>query len=322
MSGIQIGQPWDGAAFKDLHITGYREAAPEDLAALTTVVNAVRGTDWPAEQVARFYGHPAFELGRDARLVWLGTRPVGAAICYPTLHLHDRQPGNFELFVVPEARGHGLGSRLLAHLEIAARARGHRVLETTVDLHDEPGRNFLLAHGFTVVGQSAHLSRETMADLPAQDGLAGYVIRSLADEPEAAGHYRDLANRLGAYDSGYNLIDPEEMDQIAAGPDWEPSGVFVLTEPAGREVGVLRASGAGRPRGTLHEIRLDPAHRGQGLGTALVGAGLAYLAAAGTAAADLDAPGPASPPYRLAARCGFAETHRWQQVLKVLSSEF
>src|SRR4051794_1965336 len=100
MTGINIGQPWDAAGWKDLRLTGYREDAPEDLAALTTVVNAVRGTDWSAERVARFYGHSAFDLGRDARLVWLGARPVGAAICYPTLHLHDRLPGNFELFVV------------------------------------------------------------------------------------------------------------------------------------------------------------------------------------------------------------------------------
>jgi GNAT superfamily N-acetyltransferase len=319
MTGIGIGQPWDAAGWKDLRITGYREDAPEDLAALATVVNAVRGTDWPADRVARFYGHPAFELGRDARLVWLGERPVGAAICYPTLHLHDRQPGNFELFVVPEARGHGLGSRLLAHLEAAARGRGHRVLETTVDSHDAPGQRFLLAQGFRVVGQSAHLARATMADLPAEDLPAGYGLRSLADDPEAADHYRDLANRLGAYDSGYTLIDPEEMAQTAAGPDWEPGGVFVLTDPAGREVGVLRVQGAGQPRGTLAEIRLDPAHRGQGLGTALVGAGLRYLAAAGTTAADLEAPGPDSPPYRLAVRCGFAETHRWQQLLKMLN---
>src|SRR4051794_18870581 len=116
MGGIAVGRPWAGGEFKDLRVEPYQADAAH-LDALTAVVNATRGTAWPVAQVARFYGHPAFELERDARLVWLDATPVAAAICYPTIHLHDRAPGNFEIFVVPAARGHGLGSRLLAHLE-------------------------------------------------------------------------------------------------------------------------------------------------------------------------------------------------------------
>lgn len=315
MTGIPIGQPWDGAGFKDLRITSYTEDAAHR-AALATVVNAVRGGGWSVDRVAAFYGHPAFDLARDARLVWQGDQPIAAAICYPTIHLHDRVPGNFELFVVPTARGHGLGGRLLAHLEQAAQARGHRVLETTVDAHDTTGRRFLSAHGFAIVGQSAHLTRSDFADLPTPVVPPGYTLTGLTATLEAADRYRDLANRLGAYDADYHLIEPEEMTATATQPDWEPAGISVLTDPAGREIGVLRASGAGQTRGYLHEIRLDPAQRGLGLGTALVGAGLAYLAAGGVQAVDLDTDGPDSPPYRLALRCGFTEAHRWQQFLK------
>ncbi len=314
---MQIGQPWQNAGFKDLRITAYAEDAAHR-AALATVVNAVRGGGWSVARVAAFYGHPAFDLPRDARLVWQGEQPIAAAICYPTIHLHDRPPGNFELFVVPPARGHGLGGRLLAHLEEAAQARGHRVLETTVDAQDAPGHGFLRAHGFAIVGQSAHLTRTDLAGLPDRTVPPGYELMSLSNAPDAADRYRDLANRLGAYDADYHLIEPEEMAVTAAQPDWEPGGILVLTDPAGREVGVLRASGAGQVRGYLHEIRLDPAQRGQGLGTALVGAGLAYLAAGGVQAVDLDTDGPDSPSYRLALRCGFSEAHRWQQFLKRL----
>jgi GNAT superfamily N-acetyltransferase len=318
MTGITIGKPWTDGGFKDLRIEPYIEDAAH-LDALTAVVNATRGTDWSPAWVARFYGHSAFELARDARLAWLGETPVAAAICYPMIHLHDRPPGNFEIFVVPAARGHGLGSRLLAHLEEAARARGHHVLETTVDQHDEPGRRFLLAHGFRVIGQTAHLRRPNMIALPAVNLPPGFAISSLEDVPDADYHYQDLANRLGAYDAGYTLIEPEERDALRENSDWEPAGVFVLSDPVGREVGVIRASGARRATGYLHEIRIDPAYRGQGLATALVGTALAYLAAHGVAETALDTEGPDTPPYRLAARCGFAEAHRWQQLLKPLA---
>ncbi|MGI8588660.1 MAG: GNAT family N-acetyltransferase [Chloroflexia bacterium] len=303
--------------FKNLRIESYTNNEA-DLRALTAVVNATRGTDWSEARVAEFYGHPAFELERDARLVWAGDTPVAAAICYPTIHFHDRTPGNFEIFVVPDARGHGLGGRLLAHLEQAAWARGHHVLETTVDQHDEPGRRFLLAHGFKIVGQAMRLVRPAGAPMPPVALPPGFDIWSLDDEPDAPEIYRDLCNRLGAYDSGYSLIEPEEMEATARQPAWEPAGIFVLEDPVGRDVGVISASGAGSASGYLHEIRLDPAYRGRGLGTALVGTALGYLAAGGVDEVALDTEAADSPPYRLAARCGFVEQHRWQQFLKPL----
>jgi GNAT superfamily N-acetyltransferase len=190
------------------------------------------------------------------------------------------------------------------------------VLETTIDQQDAPGRRFLLAHGFRIVGQAAHLARPNLDALPSVDLPPGFAITSLGDGPDAGDAYRDLANRLGAYDAGFDLIEPEEMAAVAASPAWEPDGVLALLAPNGDAVGVIRASSA--DGGYLHEIRLDPAYRGRNLGTALVGAALAYLAAQDAQGAALDAPGPESAPYRLAVRCGFVERHRWQQLLKPL----
>ncbi len=321
MGGITIGQPWDDGDFKRLRIAGYVDDGPHR-AALARVVNATRGTDWPVAAVVAYYGHPAFDLARDARLVWRDTEPVAAAICYPTIHLPDRPPGNFEIFVVPEARGHGLGSRLLAHLEQAAAARGHRVLETTIDQDDAPGRRFLRAHGFRVVAQTAHLTRPAPGapgapPLPDVVPPPGCEVRTLAGTPDAGEYYRDLSNRLGAYDPGYELIQPEDLAALQAGADWDPAGIFVLTDPEGDDVGVIRATAAG-DSGFLHEIRIDPAYRGRNLGQVLAGTALAYLGRAGVRAVVLDTEGPDTPPYRLAVRCGFAEAHRRQQLLKPL----
>ena len=48
----------------------------------------------------------------------------------------------------------------------------------------------------------------------------------------------------------------------------------------------------------MHEVRIDPASRGRNLGTALVGAALAYLAGQGVKETGLDTEGPDTPAYR------------------------
>jgi GNAT superfamily N-acetyltransferase len=325
MGGISIGQPWGAGGFKDLRIEGWTGAGPQ-WAALTRVRNATLAAidpaeypPWPEDAVRRYYGHPAFALERDARLVWAGAQPVAAAICYPPRHFPDRVPTNFEIYVVPDYQQHGIGARLLAHLEVAAQGRGHHALTTTISQRYGGGRDFLLRHGFRPVAKHAHLERPNMADLPAAPLPPGFAIRSLADlggDPEL---YRTTVNRLGAYDSGYTLIQPEDMAYLAAGPGWQEAGVLFLSAPENRLVGVIRASRTGPTTGTLHEIRLDPGYRGQGLAQALVAAALRGLAAQGVAHTALDTGAADSPPYRLALRCGFVETRRWVDFLKSLA---
>src|SRR4051794_2147395 len=123
MTGLSIGQPWGGEQFKDLRITPWT-GADAAWAALTAVRNAtLQAIDpdeyprWTEEQVRRYYGHPAFALARDARLVWAGATPVAAAICYPLRSFPDRVHTNFEIYVAPGYQRHSIGARLLAHLE-------------------------------------------------------------------------------------------------------------------------------------------------------------------------------------------------------------
>ncbi|GAA2814452.1 GNAT family N-acetyltransferase [Saccharopolyspora taberi] len=54
-----------------------------------------------------------------------------------------------ELYVVPELRGRGIGSELLAAAEAAVRDRGGELLEINVDGEDTDARRFYERHGYT-----------------------------------------------------------------------------------------------------------------------------------------------------------------------------
>ncbi|MEO8288679.1 MAG: GNAT family N-acetyltransferase [Chloroflexota bacterium] len=303
------------------------DGSPDDHTSLARVRNAtLRAISLPedftevtAEDMRQFYGRPGYTLADNAWLFFLGDRPIAAAVLFPRSLFHDRQPGNFDLYVDPDYWRHGIGSRLLAHLEQAAVARGHRVLETTIALEDAQSNAFLVRHGFAVVGQLMHLTRHTMDNLPTPAVPEGYTLRSLADLNESSDLYMQTANRLGSYDSGYSLIRPEEMESIAGSPAWDPEGVLFAFDPTGRIVGLIRASVSAGGRGYLHEIRIEPASRGLGLGRAMLAASLQYLARRGALSGDLDTAGDNTAAHGLALKAGFIVTRHWLHYLRRLA---
>jgi GNAT superfamily N-acetyltransferase len=327
MTPIRAGKQWKGGPSPiKLSLRPY-DGSQTDLAALTTIRNdTLRATSRPEDfreagpaELARFYNRGDFQLAGNAWLMLHDSDPVAAAIIYPRAAFHDSPPGNFHLYVVPRFGKHGIGSRLLDHLQIAAAERGHPVLETTVAAEDDRSTRFLLNHGFTAVGRSIHLALLDMDRLPGVEIPDGFAIRSLAELQEPPELYRQTANRLGAYDLNYSLITPEDLEAQIDGGRWDPGGALFLFDPGGRIVGVIRASLLDDGRGYLNEVRLEPASRGKGLGAALVAAALTHLAARGVSRVDLDTPGENTPARNLALRAGFQETRHWLHYLKRLS---
>ncbi|MFL5734793.1 MAG: GNAT family N-acetyltransferase [Chloroflexia bacterium] len=331
MSPLRPGARWeeDNPTLLSLQPYGGSDA---DLAALTAIRNdTLRATTRPedfseatSEGMDRFYNRGDFTLTGNAWLLRLAGEPAAAAIVYPKAAFQDTPPGNFHLYVVPRFSKHGLGSRLLDHLEQAAAARGYPVLETTVAAEDQKSTRFLLNHGFGVVGRSIHLS---LFDLdrwrdPARPDPApipsGFAIRSLADLQEPPDLYLETANRLGAHDLNYSLITPEDLQAQIDSDRWDPAGALLLFDPTERIIGVIRASFPEPTTGYLSEVRLEPASRGKGLGTPLVGAAVKHIAARGAQRADLDTPGENTAARNLALRAGFQETRHWLHYLKRL----
>jgi len=325
-SGLRVGERWDIDPRK-LLLRPY-DGTPQDLTALTQVCNdTLRATTLPEEwseiapeDMDRFYNRGAYSLTDNAWLMLHDGEPVAAAIVFPMLIFYDRPQGNFHLYVVPRLWSHGIGSRLLAHLEQAAIERGHAALETTVAREDTQSSGFLLGHGFKVVGQTVHLVRNGLDQLPDVSLPPFYSIKSLASLGEQPDFYRETANRLGSYDPNYTLITTEDMDQQSKAGTLDPEGPLFLLDPNARIVGVIRATQAGDERGYLHEIRLEPASRGKGLGMALVAAAMQYLASKGVTQVELDSTSENTTARNLAGRAGFVETRHWLRFLKQLRS--
>jgi GNAT superfamily N-acetyltransferase len=322
---IHVGQAWQQHDPRKLLLRPF-DGSAQDLDALARIRNETlrpitlpeHFTEAAAHDMDRFYNRGDFNLLDNCWLMFLGDAPAAAAVLYPRVLFNDRPPGNFDMYVVPEYRRHGLGSRLLAHLEQAAPARGYPVLETTIAREDDESTGFLARQGFAVVGQSMHLSRYDLTNLPPVSPPPGYTIRSLTDLGEPTDLYRETTNRLGSYDPNYSLIRPEEMESTVQGDSWEPEGVLFMLDPAARIVGLIRASGARSGRGYLHEIRLEPSSRGKGLGRAMLAAALHYLSNAGVTTAELDTSSETGAAHSLALRAGFTVTRHWLHFLKRL----
>lgn len=324
MPAMHVGQPWQSDP-RELAMREF-QGTPDDFEALAHVRNeTLRATTLPedfqeksAQEMDLYYNRPDFNLVGNSWLLFHAGEPVGAAVVYPNALFHDRPPGNFDMYVVPRLSRRGLGTRLLSHLERAAAERGYPVLETTIAAEDEPSTRFLRERGFVVVGQSSHLTRRNMDALPRCEMPQGYSIRSLAELGETPELYRETTNRLGAYDPNYSLVRPEEIESAISGGWWEPAGILFLFDPTRRIVGVIRASGAASGRGYLHEIRLEPASRGKGLGMAMLAAALQYLSLAGVQNVALDTTGNDTAAHNLAVRAGFQLVRRWLHFIKLL----
>jgi GNAT superfamily N-acetyltransferase len=100
----------------------------------------------------------AEEEGAAAETFSIGWRePAGALAGHARLRLH-RRIGDLEmLWVAPDARGRGIGGRLLAQAGAEARQRGARELVATVASPKAAG--FLAGHGFRPYGSLASGAR-------------------------------------------------------------------------------------------------------------------------------------------------------------------
>jgi ribosomal protein S18 acetylase RimI-like enzyme len=100
--------------------------------------------------LARIAAEP--DLGTQVALARRGGEPIGIAF-FALIHPGRRLGGVLfvkDLFVVPEARGLGVGEALMRFLARHARAKGIRRLDLTAEPHNEGALRFYERLGMTV----------------------------------------------------------------------------------------------------------------------------------------------------------------------------
>jgi mycothiol synthase len=192
-----------------------RRPREADAAAVTDLIRTVEaGMVGRPEQSAEDLGREwsSLDLSRDAWLVELDGRPAGYAALYTEGHpLGDG-------YVHPNARGRGVGSRLVDLVEAAARERGLETLQIPVFGNDEPAHELLRSRGFRDVRRYYRMeieleeappapawpSRLAAGPLDPADGAAFHealdeaFAQEWGHEPERGVDWRNIRERRSA----------------------------------------------------------------------------------------------------------------------------
>jgi GNAT superfamily N-acetyltransferase len=186
-----------------------------------------------------------------------------------------------EVEVLPERRGHGLGSALFAALGGWARTRGYTELLGTVAEDDPASLAWAERRGFREVGRNSLLVLDLeRVEAPSVDPPAGIEVVSWAERPELARGIYEVA--CEAYPDV-----PGEGEQMAAFEDWlsvdmqgsgdRPEATFIALH-GDEVVGYAKFSlGDARPTVAFHDMTgVKRGWRGRGVAGALKRAEIAW----------------------------------------------
>ncbi len=190
------------------------------------------------------------------------------------------------LVVEPERRMQGIGRRLADAGVVIERERGNPALYLGVLPGDARGEAFLRATGFAF-----HSAVHDM-DLPSDAVVAvpstpdGYAARPF-DRARDAETWPIAFNEAFAQHPTPLRLDPLDLRRWLGEPGFRDDDTILLEDVAGTIAGFVstdpryRPDGSIVPRAELWAIGVAPAHRGRGLGRALLRMGVGWLRALG-----------------------------------------
>jgi mycothiol synthase len=210
--------------------------------------------------------------------------------------------------VLPAWRGRGIGRRLLAEAQVAAREHAARrpgpaprttVYRSLAGEEDHDSRRLLEGDGYGIVRYSCSMVRPTLADPPSPDLPPGLEAR-----PATPANAMQIAHAMAeafADHWGSPHYSDDELAGVVGHPLWGQLDVWQVAwdgdEVAGGVCGFINEEEnlhLGRTRGYTECIFTRRPWRGRGLATALIGRNLRLLAERGMteAALSVDAQNP------------------------------
>lgn len=183
--------------------------------------------------------------------------------------------GDVALAVHPGARGHGVGSALLARVEEAYGAE--RLVAWSHGNHPAAAR-LAASHGWQRVRDLWVMRRPTSSPVPPLVAPDGVTIRSYRDS-DAADVVRVNAAAF-AHHPEQGAMDLDNLARRMAEPWFDPAGLLVAEDATGL-LGFHWTKQHDAGLGEVYVVGVDPAAQGRGLGKLLTLAGLHHLAGLG-----------------------------------------
>jgi ribosomal protein S18 acetylase RimI-like enzyme len=227
-----------------------RPAVDEDVDPAYAVLEACRLGPW-------------FELTREQFREWWPTyKQIWIAEEDAIVAFGSARGEAVEVYVLPEARRRGIGSRLLAYAEAAV--DGLRV-EATSRRDEEAAGPFLEAHGYMPRVEVWAMQIRLGDDIPEPVWPEGFAVRTF--RPEEAPEVKELLDIAYAQESGFVPRSVEEWRRfMLGGSSFEPESWFVVEAADGS----LAAAALNWKEGFVKDLVVHPAQRRRGLGAALL----------------------------------------------------
>jgi mycothiol synthase len=233
-------------------------------------------------------------------LVWL--EGAAAAIVAPPVRpaegeLSAPRPAEAEFVVDPDARRHGLGTRMLEQL-IAA----HDELLVWAHGNGPGARALAAAHGLVPVRELLHL-RSPVTPIPADKAAVGEIAAATAGWQEP---WLELNARAFAGHPEQGAMSRADLDQLTSEPWFDPDDVLLLWHGETLVGSCWLKVEEGQP-GEFYAVAVAPEHQGAGLGRLLMAAGFARLGERGIREATLYVEADNTAALRLYRGFGFRE---------------
>lgn len=217
------------------------------------------------------------------------------------------------MWVAPEARGAGVGSRLVDEAVAWARAAGAAEVRLWVVDANHAARALYARKGFVPSGKVGVITRESGPDLPESQYVLSLLFRQarkedvpaivamLADDPLGATREGDPADER--YLAAFDRIDANPYDElIVAERDGKVVGTMQLTYLAG-------LSRLGAERCLIEAVRVAASTRGQGLGRTMIQWAIDRARARGCAMVQLTSDKSRQDAHRFYDSLGFTASH-------------
>ena len=167
-----------------------------------------------------------------------------------------------EAYVLPEARRHGIGSRLLAAAEEVVEGP---LIEATTRRDEPAAAPFLLGHGYERAYETWVMQLELGEELPAPTWPEGLTPRTF--RPEEAESVKELLDLAYAEEPDFTKRPFAEWKGFMLGdPSFEPDNWFVVDTSDGS----LAAAALNWKEGFVKDLVVHPEQRRRGLGAALL----------------------------------------------------